>query len=201
VCRLPSGFSPKSTSTKVPRSATAFCSQCDSAPSRRAISDVQQGKGYPDLGTTKFLRALLDDAGWRGGPPPVFGLFDGDPDGINIIKVYRYGSKTLAQEHKTNIPEMKWLGVELGDEFVRPSDDNGLMELTGRDREKARTLLDVDTRVEGVSLLEGHGRTALQHMLMLNRKMEIQILEERNGGTKAWLERKLSAELGRGRIQ
>jgi len=159
---------------------------------------IPQGKGYPDLATRRFLRACVDHQGWSREPPPLFGLFDCDPDGINILNTYHFGSKTLAQEHAYNLPEMKWLGVKLEDEFLNAADDKSVQSLTERDRAKARSMLASDDW-NGVPDEErfriGGCRSALQHMLMLNRKMEIQVLEERFGGTAEWLQRKLAQAL------
>ena len=148
---------------------------------------MAQGKGYPDLATKVLIRSLLDHPDWEGEPPPVFGLVDYDPDGLCILKNYRHGSKSLAQEHKWNIPEMLWLAVRPDHDFLLGEDDDTVvLRLTARDRGKARSMLENDLKVEQHALLDGQSRQALQNMLMLNIKMEIQIPEPAEVG-KAWL--------------
>ncbi|XP_070194693.1 meiotic recombination protein SPO11-like isoform X2 [Littorina saxatilis] len=48
------------------------------------------GKGYPDVGTRLLVRKI-----WEQFKMPVFALVDGDPHGIEVMLVYKYGSKTL----------------------------------------------------------------------------------------------------------
>lgn len=45
------------------------------------------GKGFPDASTREMLRILVDKLGI-----PALGLCDGDPYGIEIICIYRFGS-------------------------------------------------------------------------------------------------------------
>ena len=152
-----------------------------------------QAKGYPDLVTRGFLRHLADDMWKIGRFQGIFGLFDGDPDGIAILKTYRFGSKTLAREHKVSVPEMRWVGVELGETFRNEPLREATKGLTVRDRSKAKTMLlkDAEEAETGVTFLDRTGRRALQHMLMLNRKMEIEALEELEGGAAQWVRDKL----------
>ncbi|KPM35850.1 hypothetical protein AK830_g10716 [Neonectria ditissima] len=43
---------------------------------------------------------------------PILGLLDFDPDGVNILKCYRYGSQRLAHEANARTPAMRWLGIK-----------------------------------------------------------------------------------------
>lgn len=43
---------------------------------------------------------------------PILGLMDFDPDGVNILKCYRYGSQKLAHEINARTPEIRWLGIK-----------------------------------------------------------------------------------------
>ncbi|KIX09707.1 uncharacterized protein Z518_00788 [Rhinocladiella mackenziei CBS 650.93] len=152
---------------------------------------VLTAKGYPDLATRKILRLLLNHARPS---TQVFGLFDWDPDGIRMLKCYLYGSKNLAQEHNCNTPELKWLGLKVEDVVSFGHPDEPSMLLTTRDRITAISMLASEEWRDGSGAVLPDLRETmaeLQRMLMLNRKAEIQILDERKGGLQDWLVRKL----------
>ena len=151
-----------------------------------------QGKGYPDLSTRRFLRACLDHLCWNGNPPPIFGLFDCDPHGLGILQNYRLGSTRLAHESASTVLEMKWLGLKTND-IGMAGEDAAILPLTLQDRSGIRGLLHRQVSIlDAVSqevVLESH------RMLMLNKKAEIQILDERPGGLCQWLQHKLWHEM------
>lgn len=70
----------------------------------------------------------------------------------------------------------------------------GLLRLSLRDRKKATGLLKRDILREDDGRSETGWRRELQVMLMLGYKAEMELLEEREGGLEAWLQRKLVAE-------
>ncbi|KIW53750.1 hypothetical protein, variant [Exophiala xenobiotica] len=157
-------------------------------------------KGYPDLATRRFLRALLNHV-----EPSVkaFGLMDWDPDGIQILKCYRYGSKKMAQEHGCNIPEMKWIGLKAEDVTRIGQGDNASMPLSMRDRAIALSMLTSEEWRDGSgALLPGleECTTELQQMLILNRKAETQILDESGDSLEEWLTVHLADELQEDRM-
>ncbi|KIW45850.1 uncharacterized protein PV06_01561 [Exophiala oligosperma] len=152
-------------------------------------------KGYPDLSTRRFLRLIVDRAQ---SAVPIFGLFDWDPDGVQIMKCYRYGSKAMAREQHCNLPEMAWIGLKAKDVVNLGDFDDTSMVLSIRDRTLAVSmLLNRELRDESGSVLPGlaKGLIELRRMLMLNRKAEIQILDERSGGLEHWLTARLSVKL------
>jgi meiotic recombination protein SPO11 len=157
-----------------------------------------QAKGYPDLLTRRFLRAICDHPTWLHRPRPViFGLFDADPDGINIMQIYRQGSHSLPHERAVDVPEMQWLGIRTDDVLADVQDDEAVLKLTARDRRKAAAMLE---RLGGEAEAGGvdeQCKIELQKMLMLNIKAEIQILEDRCGGLQGWLERRIKKQLSR----
>ena len=156
---------------------------------------MSQAKGYPDLATRYFLRQLLDHAPL---PIPVFGLFDWDPDGIRILKCYMYGSKNLAQEHGCNTPEIRWIGLEAEDVVSSEDSDNHSLHLTNRDRIAAVSMLaSQEWQDDSGEMLPGLQEPVaeLRRMLMLNRKAEIQSLDETQGGLGDWLTEKLRTQL------
>jgi meiotic recombination protein SPO11 len=63
------------------------------------------------------------------------------------------------------------------------------MRLTGRDRRKARKMLEWP--VLGEDGPEPEWRREMQRMLMLNVKAEMQIFEEQPGGSGRWLKQQL----------
>ncbi|EXJ93836.1 hypothetical protein A1O1_02229 [Capronia coronata CBS 617.96] len=148
-------------------------------------------KGYPDVATRYFLRFVLDHAH----PPiPIFGLFDWDPDGIQILKCYLYGSKNLAQEHASIIPEMVWIGLKAEDIHASGPAHGVLLPLSMRDRALAVSMLgSAEWRDGEGEVLSGlqECTAQLQRMLKLGRKAEIQILDHGEGGLERWLITKL----------
>lgn len=132
----------------------------------------------------------------------MFGLFDWDPDGIQILKCYLYGSKNLAQEHRSIVPEMKWIGITAEDIHGREHAGDPL-PLTKRDRALAVAMLaSEEWRDREGEILPGlRACTAeLQRQLMLGRKAEIQILGSGDGGLEQWVVRKLMSGLGHIRL-
>ncbi|KAH8975916.1 hypothetical protein BDL97_01G185400 [Sphagnum fallax] len=95
------------------------------------------GKGYPDVATRSFLRRLTDELHL-----PVYALMDGDPYGLDILSVYRFGSLTMAYDAEVlAVPEIFWLGVHLSDCLDFHIPEECLLPLTERDKRKADALL------------------------------------------------------------
>ncbi|KAF2672987.1 DNA topoisomerase IV, alpha subunit [Microthyrium microscopicum] len=163
-------------------------------------------KGYPDILTRQFLHLASTPSPTRPNPPPVYGLFDYDPDGLAILNTYKYSSANLQHESAVNgaatgqlialeCSSMRWLGVRSS--ALQPAitgDQHGLLPLTPRDRRKATLMLNREPFCQGGS--EPEWRRELQKMLMLNIKAEIQILEEREGGLSEWLMEQELGDLG-----
>ncbi|KAL8932440.1 MAG: hypothetical protein Q9216_006835 [Gyalolechia sp. 2 TL-2023] len=157
-------------------------------------------KGYPDVSTRAFLR-LLSISSYP--PPPIYALVDFDPDGIAIMYTYKHGSFTLSHENANlRTPTVRWLGVRSrdlvpGGATRGPNDEDrkGLLRLSARDRKKAVGILGKDICEEDG--MEQEWRRELQVMLMLNTKVEMEILSEREGGVKGWIEENLSEEFNR----
>ncbi|KAK3070766.1 endodeoxyribonuclease [Teratosphaeriaceae sp. CCFEE 6253] len=149
------------------------------------------GKGYPDLATRALLRYLCTPSPQNGfAAPACYALVDYDPDGLAIMSVYRHGSMALAHESaELCVPRLRWLGLR-GEDMVLGAagtyGSQGLLTLTGRDRGKARKMLERTEGGEG-----GEERRALQVMIMLNVKAELQLLDAVPGGMTDLLEREL----------
>lgn len=188
---------------KFPRQEHQWSRPHDNSRSLRPLSSngrakfLAQAKGYPDLATRRFLRSICDQETWIHSPqPPVFGLFDADPDGVNIMQIYRHGSHSLPHEHELNVPEMQWLGMRADDVLADVQDDESVLRLIARDRRKAVSMLE-RLRTWSEERFDEQCRLELQKMLMLNMKAEIQIFEDRPGGLDGWLDDKIRKELSR----
>ena len=149
-----------------------------------------KGKGYPDIATRAMLSRLASSGHPAGKPTtPIYCLVDFDPDGLAILSTYKYGSAALAHENDTLIvPELRWLGLKHNDISHMQVDVHyqALMPLSLRDRQKARSMLTW----RHVCVDEGdlEMRQALQVMLVLNLKAEIQVLDAMSGGLEEWLQ-------------
>ena len=111
------------------------------------------------------------------------------------MSVYKHGSLALAHENADlRVPQMKWLGLRC-EHMMLAGDDvhmsQGLLNLTMRDRRKAMKMLErfSFTKVDAVDL---HTERALQTMLMLNKKAELQLLDASFDGMTALLRSELS---------
>jgi meiotic recombination protein SPO11 len=133
-------------------------------------------KGYPDISTRAMLRFLSSPAPQNGFcDPPVYALVDCDPDGIGILSTYKYGSKNLAYETShLRLPQLQWIGLR-SEQIMNSHEmhnNQGLLTLSTRDRNKARKMLEWDFLAEDEDL-----RRELQIMLMLNVKADLQLLD------------------------
>jgi len=72
---------------------------------------TSQAKGFPDLTTRSFLHTIYSVRPQL----PIYALADYDPDGIAIMRTYKYGSQGLDHEENTTIPLLRWLGICSGD--------------------------------------------------------------------------------------
>lgn len=142
---------------------------------------MMTGKGYPDIATRALLHFMTTASPQNGfASPPVFCLVDYDPDGLAIMSTYKNGSVALAHENEgLRVSQMQWLGLRI-DAAANPTaelhTDQGLLTLTSRDRKKAITMLE-RSESGGDEAHELEVRTALQTMLMLNTKAELQLLD------------------------
>ncbi|KAH8880591.1 DNA topoisomerase IV, alpha subunit [Thozetella sp. PMI_491] len=151
------------------------------------------GKGYPDLATRRFL-AMLQSAR----PSlPMFALVDFDPDGVGIMRTYKYQSQRFGHEERATIPRLRWLGIRSTDLLGKESSDRHPIEsvtpLQLYDRKKAVDLLKRILSCSQLGLQERTQVSELQRMLMLNVKAEIQAVDNL-GDVTEWLDGKLSAE-------
>ncbi|KAF8232202.1 DNA topoisomerase IV, alpha subunit [Tricholoma matsutake] len=137
------------------------------SPSLPGHGLIITGKGYPDIATRHLVKTLSDALPLSA---PVLALVDGDPYGIDILSVYKYGSRSLQHEStKLAAGRIKWLGLwstELDDFGI---DKDRLLPITKQDEKKALSML----QARG---LPRRWRKELTHMLHSRRKAEIEIL-------------------------
>ncbi|KAL8781950.1 MAG: hypothetical protein Q9213_005789 [Squamulea squamosa] len=165
-------------------------------------ADLNVAKGYPDISTRAFLR-LLSVSSYP--LPSIYALVDFDPDGISIMSTYKHGSLTMSYENANlKCPTIRWLGVKSGDVDpnqlrIQPSDADedmkGLLKLSKRDRNKATKMLGHDVYEEDGAEVEW--RRELQVMLMLNVKVEMEILSQRGGDIERWVDDRLLEDITR----
>lgn len=87
---------------------------------------------------------------------------------------------------------MQWLGVRMRDVLAAVEDDEAVLRMTGRDRQKAVRMLE---GFMGADQTDEQCKAELQTMLVLNVKAEMQILDDRRGGLPAWLDGKIGTHL------
>lgn len=90
------------------------------------------GKGYPDIATRRLLNCIQTIY------PQVnfYGLVDSDPHGIEILSIYRNGSKRATDNNENLIcPALQYLGVSLLDY------ERGWIDYGPHDYKKALSLL------------------------------------------------------------
>jgi len=72
---------------------------------------------------------------------PVFALVDADPHGIEIMCVYKYGSKSLSHEASTlTCPVIRWIGILPKDVDEVNVKQDQLIKLSENDLKKASDL-------------------------------------------------------------
>ncbi|KAJ8076795.1 endodeoxyribonuclease [Marasmius tenuissimus] len=118
------------------------------------------------MATRQLVKTLSDCLPKR---IPVVALVDGDPYGIDILSVYKYGSRALSHENsKLAASRLKWLGVWSTELSGLGVDKDALIPITTHDEKKALSLLR--------KKMPAKWRKELTHMLHNRRKAEIEVL-------------------------
>jgi meiotic recombination protein SPO11 len=129
---------------------------------------VVTGKGFPDMNTRMLLNRL-----WRQFSPQICILVDADPYGIEIMSVYKYGSRSLSFEAPMlTVPDMEWVGVLPSDIPRLRLKDDSLVDLTATDRSK---IMDILARPYVLSSQLVYKE--LNVLLELGKKAEIESLD------------------------
>lgn len=82
---------------------------------------ILTGKGYPDLTTLEFLNLIHTLRPHL----PILCVVDCDPHGINIMRMFKYGSKSLSHEENARVDGLQWLGVRIDDVFGEEHSQDG----------------------------------------------------------------------------
>ncbi|KAI3392711.1 hypothetical protein diail_5268 [Diaporthe ilicicola] len=168
------------------------------------------GKGYPDLATLEFLNLIHSVRPLM----PILGVVDCDPHGIEIMRTYKYGSRSLSHEENARVQGLQWLGVKMDDILCAsrpPLEEDGsqsspaarqqgrrpgnaadsLMPLTTNDRKTAQRIFSAITAGDDeLGHEEMEQMREVQLMLMLNMKAEIQAIDNM-GDLSDWLDEKI----------
>lgn len=81
---------------------------------------------------------MLVQALWKKLHIPIFALVDADPHGIEIMCIYKFGSKALSHEASyLTCPVIRWLGVLPKDVQDVNVKEEQLIKLSDNDRKKA----------------------------------------------------------------
>ncbi|KAG6828805.1 hypothetical protein H0H92_006687 [Tricholoma furcatifolium] len=105
-----------------------------------------QGKGYPDIATRQFVKTLGDVLHPR---IPILAIVDGDPYGIDILSVYKFGSRSLQHENaKLAAERIIWLGLKPSELTSVGIDRDKLLQITKHDEAKVSTHLTYPTSAQ-----------------------------------------------------
>ncbi|KAE8267363.1 hypothetical protein A4X09_0g4987 [Tilletia walkeri] len=157
------------------------------------LGQLVQGKGYPDQATQQFLVFLAEQYK----DISFFILTDGDPHGIDILRMYQYGNGTIQRPGRFAVPRLEWLGLRTVD-FMQAGHKStghqdaeshqvsaeggegdgaealvsqGMLRLSPADRKKAESLISHDGLSEVL-------KNELGIMLHYGGKAELEVLFE-----------------------
>ncbi|KAE8249801.1 hypothetical protein A4X06_0g3063 [Tilletia controversa] len=159
---------------------------------------VITGKGYPDQATQQFLVFLAENFK----DMSFFALTDGDPHGIDIFRMYKYGNGTADRPGRFAVKRLQWLGLRTVD-FMQSGrggtacSDGGYSQHCGGDgqgEDEQEALVSQGTlpigaadRRKAESLLSNHWlsedlKSELRYMLQHGCKAELEVLFESTRG-------------------
>ncbi|EKX36265.1 meiosis-specific transesterase [Guillardia theta CCMP2712] len=126
------------------------------------------GCGYPDVQT----RILLSRLSKSHPNLPIYGIADWDPDGVEIILTYAFGSHSREHEREfLRCPTMRWLGLHSNDMKVFGVPKALRLELSSRDRARISRMCERKVIKENP-----RWRNELEEMLIQDSKYEIECL-------------------------
>ena len=105
------------------------------------VCNFETGKGYPDYGTRRLLSMLVQDLRL-----PTFALVDGDPYGIEIAAIYKWGTIGLRNTGRTQhfVPALIWLGILPSELSTLSISSDALVDMNEQDMKK---LVSVQNRL------------------------------------------------------
>ncbi|RGP62813.1 hypothetical protein FSPOR_9004 [Fusarium sporotrichioides] len=190
-----------------------FRSLCSSQFWRVSLSGpgvLVTAKGYPDLTTRSFLNFIST----RYPQLPILGLFDYDPDGIKILRCYRYGSDRLSHEADLSTETLQWLGIKsthlfrdyTGDSTINTPSQSSQSSIISTLCRNPVSYMSARERTAAISTLKkidhpfyneievSETKHELQLMLILGIKAEIEWLDE-SGDLFSWLDERIGEAL------
>ncbi|KAM6502169.1 DNA topoisomerase IV alpha subunit [Amanita muscaria] len=124
------------------------------------------GKGYPDMATRHLVNYLANALPQS---VPILALVDGDPHGLDILSVYKYGSQSLQHENdKLTANRLIALGLWTSDIQELCISLDSMLPLTLGDERKAFSMLQ--------RTIPKKWKKELMRMVHTRRKAEIEIL-------------------------
>ncbi|KAG8714216.1 endodeoxyribonuclease [Ceratobasidium sp. 423] len=146
---------------------------------------IVTGKGYPDLATRQLV-SIFNELPEH---IPILCLVDGDPHGMEILSVYKFGSKTMAHEELA-AERVEWIGVKRADLERIGIPSSEMLETTAADVRKVYVQQSPHARSISVSLaqLTSEWAEELEQMLETGTKAEIEIISGHGEGAHALVE-------------
>ncbi|CAE6434409.1 unnamed protein product [Rhizoctonia solani] len=138
---------------------------------------IVTGKGYPDLATRQLVSIFSYELPEH---IPILCLVDADPHGMDILSVYKFGSKTMAHEELA-AERVEWMGVKREDLELIGISGSEMLATSAADVRKARSMLRSDT-------LPAEWAEELEQMLETGTKAEIEIIAGHGQGAHALVE-------------
>ncbi len=127
--------------------------------------------GQPDMATRMFVKRLREEL-----ELPILGFMDADPYGLDILRVYSIGSKSLSFETaELAVPDIRWLGLLPSDLDDYDIPKETLISMTDRDRKRALDLLEED-----FVKARPEWQKQIKIMLDKDKKAEIQALSSKH---------------------
>ncbi|KAF8717921.1 Type IIB DNA topoisomerase, partial [Rhizoctonia solani] len=143
--------------------------------------DLAWGKGYPDLATRQLVSVFSSELPERSDcSTPILCLVDADPHGMDILSVYKFGSKTLVHEDVA-AERVQWIGVKRADIKRLGIPSLEMLKTTSADVGKAENMLRSET-------LPSEWVEELEQMLQTGTKAEIEVISGRGEGALALVE-------------
>ncbi|KAH9504116.1 endodeoxyribonuclease [Bulinus truncatus] len=126
------------------------------------------GKGFPDNATRMLLQEI-----YISHRLPIFILVDADPHGIEIMAVYKYGSKNQVFDNKSlAVPSVKWIGILPEDIKSWHIPDSSLSSLSSKHLQMCINLKDRPYFQQDEFVL-----SQIDILIEMGKKAEIQCLD------------------------
>ncbi|EFP83433.2 uncharacterized protein PGTG_08619 [Puccinia graminis f. sp. tritici CRL 75-36-700-3] len=139
-------------------------------PNIRFILIVEkEGIGYPSLSTRQLASRLSEHQEVVKRRVPILILVDCDPHGLDIAKVYKFGSQSMSFHPGLRAKQAEWIGISSSDWNEFNIDCDLICPMTLHDYKKADSLLMSDVLPES-------WKNEVRRMKETRKKSEIQIL-------------------------